>query len=372
MAVEPAKRLGRGRDRSARSALQRIRTLKAAIYRAFGGPLSIESLPDPEPPAGGVVIAVKATGLCRSDWHGWMGHDPEIRLPHVPGHELAGVVEAVGPQVGGWKPGDRVTLPFVCGCGACPQCSSGNQQVCDNQFQPGFTHWGSFAEYVSIDYADVNLVRLPEKLDFLTAASLGCRFVTSFRAVVDQGRVEAGQWVAVHGCGGVGLSAIMIARALRARVVAVDIDDEKLEFASSIGAEALVNASNVDSVADNIREITSGGAHVSIDALGSISTCSNSIAGLRKRGKHVQVGLMLGDARRPTVPMDRVIADELEILGSHGMQAHRYAELLAMINAGELRPDLLVGKTISLEDVLVELPGMNDFPGTGVTIIDRF
>ncbi len=346
--------------------------MKAAIYHEFGEPLSIEELPDPEPPAGGVVISVKATGLCRSDWHGWMGHDPDIRLPHVPGHELAGVIETVGKDVANWKPGDRVTLPFVCGCGTCPQCKSGNHQVCDKQFQPGFTHWGSFAEYVAIDFADVNLVRLPEELDFVTAASLGCRFVTSFRAVVDQGRVFAGQWVAVHGCGGVGLSAIMIARALGAHVVAVDIDDEKLEFAGSIGADALVNASKVDSVAESIRNVSSGGVHVSIDALGSIVTCSNSIDGLRKRGKHIQVGLMVGDDSRAALPMDRVIADELEILGSHGIQAHRYAELLAMIGSGELRPDLLVGKTIGLEDALAELPGMNNFTGTGVTVIDRF
>jgi alcohol dehydrogenase len=344
--------------------------LKAVLYSAFGGPLSIEEVPDPEPAPGGVVIVVQATGLCRSDWHGWMGHDQDIRLPHVPGHELAGIVEAVGANVANWKPGDRVTLPFVCGCGACPQCDSGNQQVCDHQFQPGFTHWGSFAEYVAIDYADTNLVRLPDELDFVTAASLGCRFVTSFRAVVDQGQVAAGQWVAVHGCGGVGLSAIMIARALRAHVVAVDIDDEKLDFARSIGASAHINASKVGSVTESIRSLTGGGVHVSIDALGSTATCSNSIDGLRKRGKHIQVGLMVGDDSRLAVPIDRVIADELEILGSHGMQAHRYDEMLAMIRAGTLRPDKLIGKTISLDDAARELPQMNRFPGTGVTVID--
>ena len=346
--------------------------MKAVIYREFGGPLSIETLPDPEPPAGGVVIAVRATGLCRSDWHGWMGHDPDIRLPHVPGHELAGVVEAVGADVANWKPGDRVTLPFVCGCGACPQCDSGNHQVCDNQFQPGFTHWGSFAEYVAVDYADINLVRLPEEMDFVTAASLGCRFVTSFRAVVDQGQVSAGQWVAVHGCGGVGLSAIMIAKALNAHVVAVDIDETTLALAKRIGADALINAKDVDSVSESVKSASNGGAHVSIDALGSTVTCSNSIDGLRKRGKHIQVGLMVGADRSPPLPMDRVLAEELEILGSHGIQAHRYAELLAMIRAGALRPDLLIGKTISLEDALVELPSMNNFTGTGVTVIDRF
>ncbi len=346
--------------------------MKAAIYREFEGPLAIKSLPDPEPPPGGVVIAVKATGLCRSDWHGWMGHDPDIRLPHVPGHELAGVVEAVGPNVTRWNVGDRVTLPFVCGCGSCPQCDSGNQQVCDRQFQPGFTHWGSFAEYVAIDYADVNLVRLPEELDFITAASLGCRFVTSYRAVADQGQTAAGQWVAVHGCGGVGLSAVMIASALKAHVIAIDIDDRKLELARSIGAEVVVNANDAESVVESIRSASGGGAHVSIDALGSSTTCLNSIAGLRKRGKHIQVGLMVGGDRTPEVPMDRVIADELEILGSHGMQAHRYPELLDMIRTGALWPQLLIGNRISLEEATVQLPEMNRFESTGVTVIDRF
>ncbi len=347
--------------------------MKAALYRAFGEALTIENVPDPEPPPAGVVISVEATGLCRSDWHGWMGHDPDIRLPQVPGHELAGVIEAVGSEVtGGWRRGDRVTLPFVCGCGTCPQCGSGNQQVCDRQFQPGFTHWGSFAEFVAIDFADVNLVRLPDEIDFVTAASLGCRFVTSFRAIVDQGRVTDGQWVAVHGCGGVGLSAIMIASALGAHVVAVDIDDNKLAFAGSIGADSLINARSVDAVPEAIREVTGGGAHVSIDALGSAVTSSNSIDCLRKRGKHIQVGLMVDGDQSPTVPMDRVIADELEILGSHGMQAHRYPELLAMIQSGKLKPESLVSRTISLDDALTELPAMHKSTETGITVIDRF
>ena len=346
--------------------------MKAAVYEEFAKPLSIRNLPDPTPSDGGVVIRVKANGLCRSDWHGWMGHDPDISLPHVPGHELAGVVEAIGKEVSRWKPGDRVTLPFVCGCGNCPQCASGNHQVCDHQFQPGFTHWGSFAEYVAIDYADANLVQLPDEIDFVTAASLGCRFGTSFRAIVDQGKVSAGQWVAVHGCGGVGLSAIMIADALGANVVAVDIADEKLDFAKSIGAAAVVNAARTEDVVARVKELTQGGAHVSIDALGSPATCFNSVANLRKRGKHIQVGLMLADHRHPAVPMDKIVANELEIIGSHGMQAHKYPALLAMIRAGKLSPEKLIGKTICLEEALDELVNMDSFSGTGVTVIDRF
>ena len=346
--------------------------MRAVIYRAFSGPPEIEQVPDPAPPEGAVVLKVMASGVCLSDWHGWQGHDPDIVLPHVPGHELAGVVEAVGRNVTNWHVGDRVTVPFVGGCGRCPQCESGNQQVCDYQFQPGFTHWGSFAEYVAIHYADENLVRLPDDMSFETAASLGCRFATSFRAVVDQGRVTEGEWVAVHGCGGVGLSAIMIAAALGARVLAVDISDEKLAFAREIGAVAAVNASASADVAGAVRDITDGGAHVSLDAIGNADVCVSSIDGLRKRGRHIQIGLMTGDHQTPRVPMHKVIANELEIRGSHGMQAHRYDRMLALITAGELAPGKLIGRTIDLEHSIEALTSMDTFGTTGVTIINRF
>ena len=345
--------------------------MKAAVYEAFQQPITIQTVPDPTPTPDGVVLAVKATGLCRSDWHGWMGHDADITVPHVPGHELAGVVAAVGQDVRNWQIGDRVTLPFVCGCGHCPQCLSGNHQVCDHQFQPGFTHWGSFAEYVAIQYADVNLVRLPESVGFETAASLGCRFVTSFRGVVDQGKVRAGEWVAVHGCGGVGLSAIMIASALGANVIAIDIADDKLEFARQMGAIATVNASQTADVIGAVQAISGGGAHVSVDALGSAVTCFNSIANLRKRGRHVQIGLMTGNHKHPAIPMDKVVAHELEIYGSHGMQAHSYPALLRMIEAGKLQPQKLIGQTISLEEASTALPAMDQFPGLGIAVINR-
>ena len=346
--------------------------MRAAIYEEFGKPISIQNLPDPSPTDTGVVIKVEATGICRSDWHGWMGHDPDIHLPHVPGHELAGVIAAVGKQVERWKVGERVTLPFVCGCGSCPQCLSGNQQVCDHQFQPGFTHWGSFAEYVAIHYADDNLVRIPDEIDFVTAASLGCRFVTSFRGIVDQGKVSAGQWVAVHGCGGVGLSAVMIAVAAGAKVVAIDIDDTKLDFARSIGALAVINSKKVDDVVAAVKEITGGGAHLSMDALGSPTTCFNSIANLRKRGKHVQVGLMLAEQHHPAIPMDKVIANELEIIGSHGIQAHRYGAVFELIRAGKLEPSRLICKTIGLDEAPEALTTMDQFKSIGITVIDRF
>jgi alcohol dehydrogenase len=346
--------------------------MKAVIYRAFSATPLIEKVADPIPERDGVVVKVMASGVCRSDWHGWQGHDPDIELPHVPGHELAGIVEAVGEGVSKWNIGDRVTVPFVGGCGRCSQCHSGNHQVCDHQFQPGFTHWGSFAEYVGIHYANVNLVHLPDELDFVTAASLGCRFATSFRAIVDQGKVSAGQWVAIHGCGGVGLSAIMIANALGANVIAVDISDEKLAFASQIGAVAVVNAKNSPNIAAEIRDLAGSGVHVSMDAIGSAQVCFDSIDCLRKRGKHIQVGLMVADDSKPKIPMVKILSNELEILGSHGMQAYRYVEMLAMIGAGKLSPQRLIGVQISLEESIEVLTSMNEFNTTGVTVIDEF
>jgi alcohol dehydrogenase len=301
-----------------------------------------------------------------------MGNDPDIKLPHVPGHELAGVIEGVGSNVRNFRPGDRITVPFVCGCGACAECLSGNQQVCDRQFQPGFTAWGAFAEYVAIDYADTNLVRLPAEIDFVTASSLGCRFATSFRAVKEQGQVRPGQWVAVWGCGGVGLSAIMIAKGLGARVIAIDVADDKLEFARAVGSDAVINSNDHASVVGAVKDHTGGGAHVSIDALGNPQVVFDSISCLRKRGKHIQVGIMEAGLHRTAVPIELVIARELEIIGSHGMQAHRYPEMFDMIKDGRLAPGKLIGKTVSLEEGIVELTNMNSFSGVGVTVITEF
>lgn len=346
--------------------------MRAVYYTQFCQPPVIAALPDPAPADRGVVIKVEATGLCRSDWHGWMGHDPDIHLPHVPGHELAGTIVATGKSVSRFREGDRVTVPFVGGCGGCHECHTGNHQVCENQFQPGFTAWGSFAEFVAVDFADTNLIHIPENMDCITAASLGCRFATAFRGIVDVAKVQPGEWVAVHGSGGVGLSAIMIAAACGANVIAIDLDDAKLALAKEIGAVATINAANGKDIVGTIREITSGGAHVSMDALGSPITCFNSIACLRRRGRHVQAGLMTGDHASPKIPMSSVIAHELQVLGTHGMQAHRYDAMLAMIAAGKLEPQKLIGKHITLDDAPAALMAMNSFDGLGISVITKF
>src|SRR4051794_26261263 len=332
--------------------------MRAAVMHAFEQPLSIETVDDPQCAPDGVVVEVRATGVCRSDWHGWMGHDPTIALPHVGGHELCGVVAAAGPEVHAFGVGDRVTVPFCCGCGACEPCRRGETQICERDVQPGFTIWGSFAHYVALPRADLNLVRVPEALGDVEAASLGCRFMTAWAALHVHARVRSGEWVAVHGCGGVGLAAVMIAAAAGASVIAVDIDEPKLARARALGAAEVVSADPVDAILE-----ISGGAHVSIDALGSAVTCGNSIRCLRRRGRHVQVGLLLGDERSVAVPMARVISFELRVLGVHGMAVRHYDAMLRAIAAGSVRPGELVAKTIGLADVGDEVASMGRFAG---------
>lgn len=341
--------------------------MQAVRYDKYGVVPSLIEVADPSCPDDGVVIEVRATGVCRSDWHAWQGHDP-VPLPQIPGHEFAGVVVAVGAAVRSFAIGDRVTAPFVCGCGHCAWCLSGEAQICPEQSQPGFTMAGSFAELVAIPAADFNLVRLPDALDFVAAAALGCRFATAYRAVTVHGRVRAGEWVVVYGCGGVGLSAVMIAAALGARVIAVDRSPAALELARTFGAEVAVEAGDHTSI--HIADITDGGAHVSLDAVGSATTALASIASLRPRGRHIQVGLLLGADAAPAIPMGQVIAKELEIYGSHGMPARDYPGMLQLVASGQLRPDLLVGELIDLAGAGAALGAMSGpGAGNGVTVI---
>ena len=346
--------------------------MRAIYFTEFGGDLSVIDVPVPVAPPNGVVIEVKATGLCRSDWHAWMGHDRDVKLPHVPGHELAGVVSSIGSGVKNFAVGDRVTVPFVNGCGKCQFCLQGDAQVCPNQTQPGFTQWGSYAEYVSIENADFNLIRLPDTISFSTAAALGCRFATAFRGLTARAKVQSGEWVAIFGCGGVGLSAIMIAKALGARVIAVDISSVALKKAQETGADLALDSNSEDVVA-RIQEITGSGADVGVDALGSQVTSSQSILSLKRRGRHLQLGLLLTLDGLTPEPMGRVIAYELDLLGSHGMAAVDYPKMLAMVDSGVLRPDLLVEQIIGLDKGAIALRTLSQPDSSklgGVTIID--
>lgn len=346
--------------------------MRAVRFDAFGKLPHVAQVPLPQAPDGGVVVEVRATGLCRSDWHGWAGHDTDITvLPHTPGHEFAGVVHAVGAGVTRVAVGQRVTFPFALGCGECEVCRAGASHVCPHQWQPGVNGPGSFAEFVALPRADFNVVPLPASVSFAVAAGLGCRFATAYRAVVDVAQVRARETVAVLGCGGVGLAAVMVAVSLGAEVIAVDVDRGALDLAAGLGAVSTLDASHGD-VAEQIREATGGGADVAIDALGSVATARSATQSLALRGRHVQVGLLppvVVDGRA-TVPMHTVIARELQVLGSHGMPARDYPRMLADISAGRLAPERLLARTIGLEEAPTALATMGTRTEPGVTIIE--
>ncbi len=344
--------------------------MRAVQFDRFGQEPTLRELAEPVASARGVVVRVETTGLCRSDIHAWLGHDAGVPLPHVPGHELVGVIDSIGPEVRDFAVGERVTTPFACACGRCPECRGGNAQVCRNQTQPGFTHDGSFAELVALHDADVNLVRVPPGVDGGAAALLGCRFATAYRGLAHQGRLQRGETLLVVGCGGVGLSAVMIGTALGARVLAVDVDPVALARAADCGAVATISTAGLtrgDAV-DAVRDLASdNGVHVSVDAVGHQATLGLAIRSLGPRGRHVQIGLLAQD---PVVPMPEVVARELTVLGSHGMAAGDYPDLLHLVATGQLRPQDLVQHRISLDDVPEAMARMSRGDLDGVTVID--
>lgn len=346
--------------------------MKAALLEAFDTMPRFCEVDDPKCPTDGVVIAIRACGVCRSDHHAWKGHDSKITLPHIMGHELAGDVIEVGPECKGFKLGERVTVPFIIACGHCPDCRSGNPTICDHQDVIGFTFWGAYAERVAIPHADFNLVPLPECLGYVEAAGMGCRVTTAWRGLVDRAGVKPGEWVSIHGSGGVGLSAILIASALGARVLATDVSDAALELAKEMGANAVLNVSGLNDVGAAVREMTDGGSSVSVDALGISATFENSLRSLRKLGRHVQIGMPV--AAHQTVPLpllELVYSRQLTIHGMRGLGASQFGPLMDMIAAGRLDVGKLVTKRIKLSEVGAALKAMDGHQPAGVTVIDR-
>jgi len=349
--------------------------MKAAVITELRRPPVVQELPDPTPGPGDAVIRVEACGVCRSDWHFWQGDwtwlGLEPSLPMVLGHEFGGVVEAVGSGVRSFKPGDRVTVPFHLACGRCEYCYSGRSNLCGQGIYGAALH-GGYASKVLIPNADANLVRLPEGVDALSAAALGCRYMTAYHGVVDRAGIRPGEWIAVFGAGGVGLSAVQIANAVGARVIAVDISDEKLARAKEEGAEAVVNAATAPAP-EAIQEITGGGAAVTVDALGSPNTAVPALLSLVKGGRHVQIGLTGRDEKGLIpLPVDVITFRELQVIGSLGCPTTSYKGLLDLVATERLNPRRLVSRTIALEEVGDTLAAMSDFNTVGFTVITQF
>ncbi|WP_129116568.1 zinc-dependent alcohol dehydrogenase family protein [Halegenticoccus tardaugens] len=353
--------------------------MRAAVLEAYGEPLSIETVDAPEPDDDGVVVEVEACGICRSDWHGWQGDwdwmGAKPPLGQILGHEPAGRIVEVGDEVTTVSAGDRVAVPFNLSDGTCHECRNGHANVCENVLPLGFAEpvQGAFAEELHVPAADQNAVALPSGVSAVDMAGLGCRFMTAFHGLAHRADVRPGDWVAVHGCGGVGLSAVHVADALGANVVAVDLTDEKLEVARALGADETVNAADAEDVPGAVRALTDGGAHVSVDALGIAETCRNSVSSLRRRGQHVQIGLTTQDERGTVeLPTDAMVMQEIDFLGSFGMQPTRYDEIFRMVDRGRLDPSAVVSETVALDDVPDRLAAMSDYETVGIPVVDEF
>ena len=344
--------------------------MKAMVLEEVGKPMMVKEWPEPKCPADGAIVRVEGSGICRSDWHlwqgdwGWIGFKPH--LPAILGHEFAGVIEEVGKEVKTVKRGERVVVPLAQGCGHCDDCREGYSNHCMSTGMTGYARYGV------LHHADQNYTPLPEKVDFVEAASMGCRYVTAFHGILDQGQVKADESVVVYGCGGVGLSAVQIANALGARVIAVDLDDRKLELAKQAGAADVINGKNTDPV-KAVKDLTHGGADVSVDALGIAATCRNAIASLRKRGRHVQIGLTTqAEKGEVALPVDQIVFKELQIVGSLAIQSFRYPAMISMVERGRLSPKQLVTETIPIEKAFGVIEQMSKFENVGISVINQF
>ncbi|MFB6204996.1 MAG: zinc-dependent alcohol dehydrogenase family protein [Haloglomus sp.] len=355
--------------------------MRAVVFQGPEEPMEVEEVDRPDCPPDGVVIETAACGVCRSDWHAWQGDWSWIGMMMTEGlifgHEPVGVVAEVGPDVESVREGDRVTNPFNLADGSCVHCKEGHQNRCERSIPMGFVNFstGAFAEEYPVRAADTNVITLPEDVDAVDVAGLGCRFATAFHGIAHRVDVEPGDWVAVHGCGGVGLSAVHTADALGANVIGVDLNQESLDKAAELGATETIRVDEVQDVPQAVKQRTpkSRGCEISVDALGIAQTCRNSVNSLGKGGQHLQIGLTTSEEEgEVSLPVDNIVTDEREFIGSYGMPAHEYDEIFRMMDNGKIDPGAIVSETISIDEVPEMIASMGDYDTVGIPVCNEF
>lgn len=355
--------------------------MRAVVFQGVGEPMTVQEVDRPEPDPDGVVVETEACGVCRSDWHAWRGDWEWIGLVPTPGlvfgHEPVGRVVEVGAEVQAVSVGDLVTNPFNLSDGTCRHCRAGRPNICESSVPMGFVPFqkGAFAEEYAVRHADQNLVVLPDDVDPRAVAGLGCRFSTAFHGLTERVALAPGEWIAVHGAGGVGLSAAHIADAIGATVIAIDVDERKLEKATDLGADFTIDASEVKDVPQAVKKLTEGGrgVDVSVDALGIEETVVNSIHSLDSGGRHLQIGMTTAaEGGEVPVPVDTMVTEEMEFHGSYGISPHEYEPMLEMIKSGRLSPAEIVTEEISLEEVPDTIERMNEYETVGIPVVTEF
>jgi alcohol dehydrogenase len=355
--------------------------MRAVVFEEVGQKMNVAEVDRPEADPGGIVVETEACGICRSDWHAWRGDWDWVGVEPTPGlvfgHEPVGTVKAVGEDVETIAVGDRVCVPFNLSDGTCRFCKRGRANICERVIPLGFVSFqpGAFAEEFPVRNADHNVVKLPDGVDPVDVAGLGCRFATAFHGLVHRVDITPGDWVAVHGCGGVGLSAVHIADALGANVVAIDLAEEKLERAADLGADETVDVTGVEDVPRAVTGHTPNnrGVEVSVDALGIAETCRNSVNSLGKGGQNLQIGLTTSEEQgEVSLPVDRIVMEEREFVGSFGMPPHEYEEIFSMMERDKIDPGRIVSKTVALEDVPDVIASMGEYETVGIPVCTEF
>ncbi len=321
--------------------------MKAALFRAAHEPLNVEDVPTPSPGPGEVRIRVAACGVCHTDLH-YVDHGtPTFRKPPIVlGHEASGRVEALGPGVQGWKEGDRVLVPAVLTCGSCRSCRLGRENICANMQMLGNHRDGAYAEYLVAPARD--LFRLPENIPLEEGSIIADAVSTPYHAVKNRGRIRPGDTAVVFGVGGVGINLVQLSALAGARVIAVDVNPERLALARSLGAFATLDARQSPRIDKEVRSLTGEGADVAFEAIGKAQTLEAALSSVRRGGRLVVVGF---SAETVAWPAGKVMFNEIEIVGSLGCRPVDYPPLIELVAAGRVKLAPLVTARFPLERI---------------------